>query len=81
MLKELCARCNRPLPTDKMVLGVPGVGTFHSYCKPTRRQLIWHWLYRCFGPRPRGTAAPAGSTGFDFSGQNYSIPDGRVRLP
>ena len=41
------------------MLGVPGVGTFHAHCEPTRHQRVWHWLYRHFAPKPRGRAIMA----------------------
>lgn len=51
-----CARCGRKLPgveSGEMVLGVPGVGTFHAACRPTWRQWLLHRAYRLLAEKPR----------------------------
>jgi hypothetical protein len=50
-LQPLCAGCGKPLPdveSGEMVMGVPGVGTFHSTCGEhlTWRQWLMHRFHR-----------------------------------
>jgi hypothetical protein len=56
-----CARCGALLPaadSGSMVMGLPGVGTFHDGCEPTWRQRLLHRIHRLLAPKP--VELPAG---------------------